>query len=296
MLTSALAPSTLETYRRAWATYDKFSVDFLGQSTSVPLNVSQICLFVAFLQHEKFAPKTISTYLSALSFVHKMQGHTDPTSAFLVSKLVAGAYRLNNKLDVRLPLTVPILNRLLASLHWITTSVYDRFLFQAMYLLAFNAFARIGEVTVKNSKSKVLQMSDIDISSVDGKPDSVAVTFRHYKHNLPSSPYTISFGHGPTTTSAVQALAEYIALRGEFTGPLFCLENKNPVNKLIFDRHLHRSLSFCHLDSSRYKGHSFRIGAATFAAESNVSDARIRALGRWSSNAFRKYIRISGTT
>ena len=48
-----------------------------------------------------------------------------------------------------------------------------------MYLLAFNAFARIGEITVKNSESKVLQMSDINISSVDGKPDSVAVTFRH---------------------------------------------------------------------------------------------------------------------
>ena len=50
-----------------------------------------------------------------------------------------------------------------------------------------------------------------------------------------------------------------------------------------------------HVDCSKYKRHSFRIGAATFAAGSNVSDARIRALDRWSSNAFRKYICISGT-
>lgn len=285
----------METYRRAWATYDKFSVEFFGQSSSVPLNVSQICLFVAYLQHEKYAPKTISTYLSALSFVHKMQGHFDPTSVFLVSKLVAGAYRLNSRIDVRLPLTVPILDRLIASLRWITTSVYDRVLFQAMYLLAFNAFARIGEITVQHSKSRVLQISDIEISYLNSKPHLVSVTFRYFKHNLTSSPYTISFGHGPTSTSAVQSLADYIDLRGTFVGPLFCLENKTPVNRLVFDRHLHRSLSFCHLDSSRYKGHSFRIGAATFAAESNFSDARIRALGRWSSNAFRKYIRISGT-
>ena len=202
----------METYQCAWATYDKFSVDSFGQSSSVPLNVSQVCLFVAYLQHEKFAPKTISTYLSALSFVHKMQGHIDPTVAFLVSKLVASAYRLNNKLDVRL---VPILNRLLSSLRWVTTSVYDRFLFQAMYLLEFNAFARIGEITIKN----VLQISDINISYADGKPHSVSVTFHHYKHNLTSSPYTISFGHGPTTTSAVQSLADYIEVRGKFTGP-----------------------------------------------------------------------------
>ncbi len=39
------------------------------------------------------------------------------------------------------------------------------------------------------------------------------------------------------------------------------------------------------------KGHSFRIGAATFAAERGFSDAQIRSMGRWQSDAFRKYIR-----
>ena len=43
--------------------------------------------------------------------------------------------------------------------------------------------------------------------------------------------------------------------------------------------------------STRYKGHSFRIGAATFAAECGFSDAQIRLMGRWQSDAFRKYIR-----
>jgi RES domain-containing protein len=38
-------------------------------------------------------------------------------------------------------------------------------------------------------------------------------------------------------------------------------------------------------------GHSFRIGAASFAAEKSLSDAQVRFMGRWNSNAFRKYIR-----
>ena len=248
---------------------------------------------MAFLQHEKFAPKTISTYLSAIGFVHKMQGHTDPTTAFLVTKLVAGAYRLNQKPDIRLPITITILDRLITSLQWVTSSIYDKFLFRAMFLLAFNAFARIGEITVKKLEAKVLQLSGISITSIDGRPDSVSVTFRHYKHNLTSSPYTITFGHGPTIASAVQSLADYVEARGRYEGPLFCQENKKPVSRLIFDRQLHRALSFCRLDSKIYKGHSFRIGAATFAAENNISDAQIRALGRWSSNAFRRYIRIT---
>ena len=47
------------------------------------------------------------------------------------------------------------------------------------------------------------------------------------------------------------------------------------------------------LDPNRYKGHSFRIGAATYAAEQGVSDDKIRHSGRWKSDAFKKYIRIT---
>ena len=36
------------------------------------------------------------------------------------------------------------------------------------------------------------------------------------------------------------------------------------------------------------------IGAATFAAECGFSDAQIRSMGRWKSDAFRKYIRSPG--
>ena len=50
----------------------------------------------------------------------------------------------------------------------------------------------------------------------------------------------------------------------------------------------------CGLNPTQYKGHSFRIGAATLAAESGLSDAQIRLLGRWKSDSFRKYIRSPG--
>ena len=50
-------------------------------------------------------------------------------------------------------------------------------------------------------------------------------------------------------------------------------------------------LFMCGLDPSRYKGHSFRIGAASYAADRGFSDAQIRMLGRWKSNAFLCYIR-----
>jgi len=47
------------------------------------------------------------------------------------------------------------------------------------------------------------------------------------------------------------------------------------------------------LPFGRYKSHSFRIGAASLAAEQGLSDAQIWLMGRWKSNAFKQYIWIN---
>ena len=65
------------------------------------------------------------------------------------------------------------------------------------------------------------------------------------------------------------------------------------MTREAFAGRLSKAINLCGLDSSRYKGHSFRIGAALYAAMQGMSDSQIRILGRWKSNAFHKYIRVS---
>ena len=260
----------------------------------MPLAVSHVCLFVAYLSNKKFAPKTLSTYLSAIAYIHKITDHPDPTTSFLVSKLIAGAYRLRPSFDTRLPITVAILNKLVNSVKVLITDAYLQVLYSAMFLFAFNALTRIGEITLnKTANNNLLQFSDLAITTSKSGQPFIEVTFRCYKYHLAGPPVKLTFSHGPTDISAVQAMIKYIRRRGHHPGPLFCLQDLSPVPRSVFDKQLHQCLSFCKLDGSKYKGHSFRIGAASFLAGNNLSDAQIRACGRWRSNAFKKYIRIS---
>ena len=80
-------------------------------------------------------------------------------------------------------------------------------------------------------------------------------------------------------------------MRGSHSGPLFCLADGSAFKTEVFTRQLKGALAFCDLDCSRYKSHSFRIGAASLAAENGMSAAQIRGLGRWKSDAFKLYIR-----
>ena len=91
--------------------------------------------------------------------------------------------------------------------------------------------------------------------------------------------------------SNIKSLVEYCKSRGALPGPLFCQQNLTPITVYQFNTELSRCLQFCGLDTSRYKGHSFRIGAASLAADKGFSDAQIRTLGRWKSDAFKLYIR-----
>ncbi|VDI01273.1 Hypothetical predicted protein [Mytilus galloprovincialis] len=154
---------------------------------------------------------------------------------------------------------------------------------------------KVGElVTSKNAPNdNVLLLHDVSLFYIQGKAAEVQVCFRRFKHNVRGMPKTNSFSHGTAMESAVVAMVEYLKVRpfSVPTEPLFCSVDATPLHRPVFDRILHKCLASCGLDSSRYKGHSFRIGAATYAAERGLSDSQIRSMGRWKSNAFQKYIR-----
>ena len=56
------------------------------------------------------------------------------------------------------------------------------------------------------------------------------------------------------------------------------------------------ALALSPLDISHFNGHSFRIGAATTAAQAGVPDSMIKMYGPWQSDAYLRYLQVPTST
>ena len=254
-----------------------------------PASVGVFAAFIASLYSRHYAPATLMTYMSALSYIHKLAGKADPTQLFVIKKLLAGAQKLSGKPDTRLPISPSILHKIVDATQFIVSSAYLRNMLQSMFLLAFHAFLRIGEITVHSRSwgESIIQLGDVTISNT-----GIVLIMSHFKHNTSGRPVTLSISHTNDGYCPVQALSRFLKVRGPFKGPLFAFANASPVTRNYFCQYLGKALQWAGLDPTKYKAHSFRIGAATTAADMGISETHIQLMGRWKSTAFRRYVRI----
>ena len=88
------------------------------------------------------------------------------------------------------------------------------------------------------------------------------------------------------------AVLAYLSSHGDAPGPFFKDSHGKLLTKSVFIREVWSTLTTMGLPANQFAGHSFRIGAATAAAQAGLEDSVIQALGRWSSAAFLLYIRM----
>ena len=283
---NSLAPSTWSQYSKVWENFASFATQTLQTEVVLPILPFQMLLFLTSLHQKRLAVSTIRSAGSALSFLHRMKEVPDPMDSYLLKKFVQGLSNASVCQDIRLPITRAILHKMLEAIPIMGFTLYRAALLKSLYLTLFHGFLRIGEATSKSSASRPIQYAEVTISSA-----TATIVLQHFKHS--TLPHRIELQKEPGGTFCpVEALVQFRDLRGMCDGPFFSSPGGRPYMTNAAREDLRSVLSFCGLDTTRYKSHSFRIGAASDAAIRGFSDAQIRLMGRWHSDAFRQYIRL----
>lgn len=301
--THALGERTQATYRSGLNCFQTFVLmsGFHFPSNSLPpISEDLLINFVTHCQkalHLKF--ETIKLYLAGIRFHYIKNKMGDPTANTLRLSYILRAIKktqINSTLS-RLPITCTILAQMCALFknHIVFNTFFDCML-QCVYKTAFYGFLRCGEFTCNSFHDMFfLRVSDVQIA-----PD-----LSFFKLHLRVSK-TDPFAKGVTITifenslmTPVASMRSYLNLRlsqGALpSAPLFVndLFSSKPLLRHTFMSYLKETLARIGLENESFTGHSFRIGASTSAAAAKVEDHVIKALGRWTSDCFIRYIRIS---
>ncbi|WAR28228.1 hypothetical protein MAR_013932 [Mya arenaria] len=106
-------------------------------------------------------------------------------------------------------------------------------LLQAMYLLAFHAFLRVGELTGHGRGPAVVTYSCITFHYTADIPSALELHLENYNHSHGKTfKLLIPAKVSPVTTCPVAALWQFCKLRGSNPGPLFTFPDGSQVLEL----------------------------------------------------------------
>ena len=290
LLNAALAPSTTQSYKNALHHYTLFHSTFYPTDPVLPVSVEKLAQFVAVCNSRGLKASTITSFTSAISYFHKIQGAESPSDSFLIKKILHGLRRSSTP-DKRMPVTIPILQQVIKALSYQLLDQHTQTIFRAMILTAFFGLLRIGEIAVsKSSPYNVVLRQNVRFEFNENKPSIALLHLAHYKHSQ-GKVATIPLKRHPRKQLCPVRCLYQICSRAADTGPLFRHSCGCPVSTSSFRSVLRKCFLHCNLDPGRYTAHSLRIGGATYAHSKNVPGEEIKRMGRWKSSAYLKYIR-----
>ena len=304
----ALAPSTRKSYASGLRVYQQF-LHFLRdrRPLSMCFNESNILNFISYcFRFLHLRAGSIRSYLAAIRYFCLSSHLKDPlrssngTPKFSVRTLMKATEKFQKRARCsRLPITNLLLLRILSCLDGTYFGAYWDALLRASLCCAFYGFLRLGEFTSDHfSARRNLTYSDLKLSA-----NRAILFLKRSKTDRTNMGVHIPYYKTHHQLCPVQQLHRYIKLRlrifnpmNDHRTPLFLMPNGNALNRREFVKRVRDILSHLGYDASRYTGHSLRIGAASSAAKAGVPIYLIKILGRWSSEAYRRYITVSPST
>lgn len=125
-------------------------------------------------------------------------------------------------------------------------------------MLVFHAFFRLGELVVRDKEHAVNMIQRADLTFI--KDQGIQINLKYFKPTILSQCKN-------DRICPVCALYVYSCNFQHKSCPFFTFQSGVPITHAFVSSNLKSGLTFCGFDPTLYKGHSFRIGAATEVAQ-----------------------------
>lgn len=300
LLWHGLARSTRSSLEPAVTSFVDFAIRSGFPAPFFPTPASHVSAWIA---HEAFRihasgnrlfDKTLSRKVTALRSWHVDLGlDPSPLASARISRVIKGAERLygTTSRPQPLPITLPILRRVIEVIRE-HPNLYggpcDALALETALLLAFGCFLRMGEFTHAVFDPEVhLMRRDVTLSTTG--PSRLYLPRSKTDQNRRGTHLVIP--RGPPGLCPESSLRRWLAVTPCHSpdAPLFNLAGGN-FHRDRVSAFLAKALLAAGYQPSAFSGHSLRRGAATWASACGLTDEAIMILGRWSSNAYARYL------
>jgi integrase len=279
---AGVAVNTMRVYSLAYHHFREFCNLYDIGACTTPILLQ---CFATWLHLKQLSPATIRTYVAAVKFWEQLLQGRDIPHTFALTKTLKGIARQVPQLpDDRQPITLPYLAAIVSALPLFMPPYYC-LLYKSMFTLAFYAMLRVSEMTKTRFADHNLQAWAVTLL-----PSAVTLRLQSSKTSHKNEPEQLVTVPAQPIMCPLAALQEYVASRPP-AFYLFVNVSGDPVTYDQFSAAFQRACYLSQLPYKKLTTHSFRIGGASYYSSIGCSDQQVKLLGRWASDAYRKYVR-----
>lgn len=267
----------------------------------------RIALFVAYMIMKRFQPATIKSYISGIKYILNLINIKVDTNCFKFAALVKAARYKNKKVQIRMPIKLRLLNRILDEVYKLPKlrdQPYLIALYRAMFAAAYYGLLRVSEIT----KSKhIIKSRDAHVARNKNRIQFRLWTSKNLKrgdwpqdvkidglHDCKTCNPSSKLGRKDATKHCpVCIIKKYKNMRERTPGEkqYFIFRTGIAVSATNFRSILKQILARIGVNHTIYNCHSFRQGRCCDLRRLGYSILDLKVVGRWRSNSVYNYLK-----
>ena len=207
--------------------------------------------FMAFMSLAGLVPTTIITYISGVKHHLRVRGARDFNDSFLLKLTLKGVAASPHELDVRLLITLPVLERMLHALPLVHDNQFEVCMYSVLLTVGFHGLFYLGELAMSEH---VILSENVHIGT-----NKVVIIFPTSKTNCTCTAQHVTINTS-STACPIKAITAYALIHPKRPGQFFIRLSGNPVLTQDIAYILNKLSAFLDLPQQLIKPNSLCIG------------------------------------